>query len=302
MSSSSSGLEELHRSGELDRRIEGLREIVSHCTLCPHLCRVDRTAGATGFCKAPLYGSIASASPHFGEEPPLVGRSGSGTIFFSGCNLSCVFCQNFDISQRDAGRRTGPEELAAIMVELQRRGCHNINLVSPTHVMYLAAAALPYAVEGGLRIPIVYNSGGYDSVETLELLDGIVDIYMPDMKYGNSEAGNRYSGVSDYPERCFEAVTEMHRQVGDLVTDGEGIAKRGLIVRHLVLPGDAADSEPIFRFLSGLSTGTYLNIMSQYRPEYRASGYREIARRPSLNEYDETIALARSFGLTRLAR
>lgn len=168
--------------------------------------------------------------------------------------------------------------------------------------MYPVAAALPYALEEGLEIPIVYNSGGYDALETLELLEGIVDIYMPDMKYGNREAGKRYSGVPDYPKRCFEAVTEMHRQVGELVTDRNGVAVRGLIVRHLILPGGAADSEPIFRFLSELSTGTYINIMSQYRPEYRASGYREISRRPTLEEYDEAVALARSFGLSRLAR
>jgi putative pyruvate formate lyase activating enzyme len=302
MSSSSSILQGLYESGELSRRIADLRRIVGDCTLCPHRCRVDRTAGETGFCCTGLYGTVASAAPHFGEEPPLVGSGGSGTIFFAGCNLECVFCQNFDISCGHAGRRTKPKELAAIMLELQRRGSHNINLVSPTHVMYLIAEALPYAIEGGLRIPIVYNSGGYDSVETLEILDGIVDIYMPDMKYGNKEAGNRYSGVSDYPERCFEAVAEMHRQVGDLTTDRKGVAVRGLIVRHLVLPGDASDSEPIFRFLSGLSTGTYLNIMNQYRPEYQASGFREISRRPTLDEYDRTVELARSFGLNRLAR
>ena len=243
---------------------------------------------------------MASYAAHFGEEAVLVGRGGSGTIFFSGCNLSCVFCQNYDISQLDLGREVPSEILAKMMLSLQGQGCHNINFVTPTHVIPQILEALIMARNGGLTVPLVYNSGGYDSVDTLHLLDGIFDIYMPDVKYGSDEMALKYSNAPRYTHFMKNAIKEMHRQVGDLALDDEGIALLGLLVRHLVLPNGAANTAEVVRFLSEeISKNTYLNVMAQYHPEYKACCSPELARRITLKEYNEAVALAATSGLTR---
>lgn len=290
---------ELFQSGELERRTREVEQILRDCTLCPRNCRVDRTAGEKGKCRSGLFPVVASYNAHFGEESCLVGRGGSGTIFFSHCNLSCVFCQNYDISQLGAGEEIGYEELADMMIALQRKGCENINFVSPTHMVYAILRALLIAIPRGLALPLVYNSGGYDSADTLMLLEGIVDIYMPDFKYIDAAIAMRLSGVSEYPLRAMKALEEMHRQVGDLAINQKGIAERGLLVRHLVLPHGLAGSEGVMRFLAGLSRHTYVNIMDQYRPEYRAREHPDIRRRPTLQEYDEAVDAARRAGLYR---
>jgi len=235
-----------------------------------------------------------------GEESCLVGRNGSGTIFFTNCNLACVFCQNYDISQLGYGDEVSFERLAEMMLALQKRGCHNINLVTPTHMVYAILEALLLAVPAGLRVPLVYNSGGYDSVETLALLDGVIDIYMPDFKYADDETARNLSGARDYPERAKAALKEMHRQVGDLLIDSRGIAERGLLVRHLVLPNDLAGTGAAMRFLAWLSRDTYVNIMDQYHPEYRANEIFDLRRRATLDEYDAAVRCALDAGLHRL--
>ena len=246
---------------------------------------------------------ISSYDPHFGEEAPLVGRRGSGTIFFTYCNLGCVFCQNYTISQLGEGRAVDREELAGMMLSLQAKGCHNINLVSPTHVVPYILDALELAVSRGLHLPLVYNSGGYDSVETLELLDGIVDIYMPDMKYSDEKTAEQLSGIKDYPKVNKAAVKEMHRQVGDLEIDKPGVAQRGLLVRHLVLPNWIAGTREVVRFLAQeISTNTYLNIMAQYHPGYKAFDIPQLARAVNRQEFLEAIDLAHQQGLNRLDR
>jgi putative pyruvate formate lyase activating enzyme len=258
---------------------------------------------------------VASYGPHFGEERPLVGRGGSGTIFFAGCNLKCVFCQNFDISQPAAGTEAlraeweaPAQRLAAMMLDLQARGCENINLVSPSHVVPQILAAVALAAEGGLRLPLVYNSGGYDALHTLRLLDGVVDIYMPDMKYGDEKVAERLSGIGDYVARNRAAVKEMHRQVGDLQMDERGVATRGLLVRHLVLPDDLAGTAATARFLTEeISRDTYINVMDQYRPAFRAAQEEfepfcaGICRPPSGAEQDAAVAAVRAAGLRRLS-
>jgi putative pyruvate formate lyase activating enzyme len=254
-----------------------------------------------GVCGAGGEAVIASSGPHFGEEAPLVGMGGSGTIFLTHCNLQCVFCQNSDISQRGAGAVVSAAQLARVMLELQRLGCHNINFVTPTHQAFQILSALPLAIDGGLALPLVYNCGGYESLETLQLLDGIVDIYMPDFKYAEAETGRRYSGVNDYPARVRPAVREMHRQVGDLVLDGRGVAQQGLLVRHLVLPHDLAGTAQVVAFLAELSRNTYVNIMGQYRPSYRARAYPPLTRRLTVAEMEGALRLARAAGLHRLA-
>jgi putative pyruvate formate lyase activating enzyme len=244
---------------------------------------------------------VSSYGPHFGEEAPLVGRHGSGTIFFTYCNLQCLFCQNYTISHLGEGAAVDREELARIMLSLQSSGCHNINLVSPTHVVPYILDALELAASRGLHLPLVYNSGGYDSVATLELLDGIIDIYMPDMKYSDEKTAQRFSGVKDYPEVNRAAVREMHRQVGDLQVDEQGVAQRGLLVRHLVLPGGLAGTEGVVSFLvQEVSTNTYLNIMAQYHPCHKAFDIPQLARPISREEFNEAISLARRQGLSRL--
>ena len=270
------------------------------CQICPRCCQADRLEDERGYCRTGRWARVASYTPHFGEEPPLVGSSGSGTIFFSGCNLSCVFCQNWDISQMDAGREVSPEELAKMMLALQGSGCHNINLVTPTHIVPQILEALVLARDEGLSVPLVYNSGGYDSVETLRLLDGIFDIYMPDAKYGSDSPAEKYSGAPGYTSIMKAALKEMHRQVGDLEMDGEGIALWGLLVRHLVLPAGSAGTEEVVRFISQeISVHTYLNVMAQYHPEYQACRYPELSRAITAREYAQALHLAEKAGLVR---
>jgi putative pyruvate formate lyase activating enzyme len=270
------------------------------CDICPRCCGVDRLKDERGFCRSGRLARVAGFAPHFGEEAPLVGQNGSGTIFFSGCNLSCVFCQNYDISQEDAGREVSAASLADMMLSLQRQGCHNINFVTPTHVVPQILEALVLAREEGLSIPLVYNSSGYDCAKTLRLLEGIFDIYMPDAKYGSDEPALRYSNAPNYTGIMKEAISEMHRQVGDLVIDEDAIARRGLLVRHLVLPAEAARTEEVVRFLSQeISPNTYLNVMDQYRPEYHACRFSELCRPLREREYAHALRLAAQAGLIR---
>jgi putative pyruvate formate lyase activating enzyme len=287
-------------TGALEQAAAALEARLSPCQLCPHRCGVMRVQGQRGKCSLGAEVLVASAGPHFGEERPLVGTSGSGTIFFSSCNLACVFCQNYEISHSREGEEVTPRQLAAVMLRLQRLGCLNINLVTPTHVMAGVVRALTYAVPAGLAVPLVYNCGGYESVETLRLLEGIVDIYMPDIKYSRSEEALRYSGVRDYWERVQEAVQEMHRQVGDLVLDAAGIARRGLLIRHLVMPGGIAGTERVLEFIAArLSVDSYVNVMDQYRPCYMARRIPELSRPVTRSEFLEAVALARAKGLSR---
>ncbi|MGQ9546394.1 MAG: radical SAM protein [Dehalococcoidia bacterium] len=292
---------ELYRSGRLRERVEGALSLLESCSVCPRRCAVNRLAGETGKCRTPREALVSSYGPHFGEEAPLVGKHGSGTIFFTNCNLRCVFCQNYSISQLGEGYQVSKEELAYMMLSLQARGCHNINLVSPTHVVPQILEALEIAAQSGLYLPLVYNSGGYDSVDTLRVLDGIVDIYMPDMKYDDERIARELSGVEDYPEINRAAVKEMHRQVGDLKINEEGVAQRGLLVRHLVLPDGLAGTKEIMLFLSKeISRDTYVNVMAQYRPCYRAWEIPGLGRPISSAEFYEALSLARQVGLGRL--
>lgn len=284
---------------ELEKRVQALYELASPCRLCPRQCRVRRDRGERGFCRTGLKPWVASFGPHFGEERELVGRYGSGTIFFSGCNLGCVFCQNFTISQLGEGEEITVEDLAKLMLRLQDIGCHNVNLVTPTHQAPMIVEALGIARDEGLEIPLVWNCGGYESVEVLRLLEGIVDIYMPDFKYGDNSVAAKYSNAPDYFERAAEALKEMQRQVGDLVVKN-GIAVRGLIVRHLVLPQGLAGTEKVLKFIRDeISPETYVNIMAQYYPTHRAGEFPELSRRITSAEYKEALALAQSLGLRR---
>lgn len=292
----------LLRSGELRERVKEAYKRLEACDICPRECGANRREGIKGaICRTGERAVVSSYNPHFGEEAPLVGRGGSGTIFFSWCNLKCQFCQNYEISQLGDGREVEPEELAAMMLRLQAMGCHNINLVSPTHVVPQILAGLLIAAEAGLRLPLVYNTGGYDSLKTLQLLDGVVDIYMPDMKYAHADAALRYSKIKNYPLVNQAAVKEMHRQVGDLILDERGVALRGLLIRHLILPHGLAGTAEIVRFLAEeVSKNTYLNLMDQYRPCYKAHQIRELNRRITPEEYAEAIQLAAEAGLHRL--
>lgn len=294
---------ELHAEGVVRDRADAAIEILSNCTLCPHRCLVDRNAGEKGFCRTGSELIISSYSPHFGEEPPLVGRRGSGTIFFTNCNLRCIFCQNYEISQCGRGFQVQAEDLAEIMISLQERGCHNINLVTPSHQVPGILRALDIAAGRGLTIPIVYNTGGYDAVETLRLLDGVIDIYMPDAKYGSNQIADALSSAPDYVDRMKEALREMHRQVGDLVVHN-GIAERGMIIRHLVLPGALAGTEEVMRFIAGeLSVSSYVNIMPQYRPAWKVPeadpGFHALHRAITQAEFDDALEIARRAGLSR---
>lgn len=292
----------LLRSGELEQRVKQAWLHLEDCDLCARYCHVNRLEGTRGaVCRTGERAVVHSYGPHHGEEDPLRGWGGSGTIFFSWCNLRCVFCQNWEISQKGIGREVEPEELAQMMLELQAQGCHNINLVSPSHVVAQILAAVRDAAQRGLRLPLVYNTGGYDSLEALRLLDGVIDIYMPDMKYGDSETAHQYSHVRNYVEVNQVAVREMHRQVGDLVQDERGIARRGLLVRHLVLPGGLANSERVLAFIADeISPDTYLNLMDQYFPCYRASDFPPLDRPITSEEYRHALALAERHGLRRL--
>jgi putative pyruvate formate lyase activating enzyme len=290
----------LYEKGELQRRVEALGKILTHCRLCPRACQVNRLNGEKGYCRAGAEVMISSAFPHFGEEPPLVGSHGSGTIFLTHCNLKCLFCQNYDISHRGEGQRLSSAELARQMIALQQRGCHNINFVTPTHYVPQIVAALAEAIELGLQIPLVYNCGGYESLEVIKLLNGIVDIYMPDTKFSREWEAASYCNAPDYPRVLQEVLLEMHRQVGDLMLDEQGIASRGLLIRHLVMPHGAAGTRETVAFIARrLSPDSYVNIMNQYRPLYRAGEYPEIDRRITSREYREAIEMAREAGLRR---
>ncbi|NPV86332.1 MAG: radical SAM protein [Anaerolineae bacterium] len=291
----------LYKAGELEQRVNQCNELLNHCSVCPLECKVNRLAGEIGFCKSAALARVSSYGPHHGEEQPLSGWNGSGTIFFTHCNLRCQYCQNYDISQTNNGMEVSAQELANIMLKLQNMGCHNINFVSPTHIVPQILSALLIAVQAGLRLPLVYNSGGYDSVKTLQLLEGIFDIYMPDMKYADEQTARRYSKIPNYPHINQAAIREMYRQVGDLVIDEDGIAQRGLLVRHLVLPNNLAGSRQIFEFLAQeVSKNTYLNVMAQYHPAYYAHHYPELNRGITTTEYQNAIQIAQSVGLTRL--
>ncbi len=298
---SNAGYVKLYRSGELSARAEALRKLLKKCTLCPHRCGVDRLSGERGFCKTGYLPVIASYGPHFGEEKFLVGTKGSGTIFFTYCVMRCVFCQNYDISQLGEGQEVKTDTLAEVMLSLQHQGCHNINLVSPSHVVPQIVEAVNKAAQRGLVVPLVYNTGGYDDIETLKLLEGIVDIYMPDLKFADNEKARKYTGCGSYFDIARTALKEMHRQVGDLELDPQGLAVKGLIVRHLVMPNGVADSEKVLEFLANeISLNTVVNIMAQYYPAFKAASYPEISRRINRQEYLQVVEAARGLSLHRV--
>jgi len=289
-----------HSRGLLKEKICKAYELLRNCTICPRRCNVDRTSGERGLCRTGSDAVIYSFDAHFGEEAPLVGKNGSGTIFFSFCNMLCSFCQNYQISHRGEGREVTIEQLAFMMVSLQKQGCHNINLVTPSHVVPQILAALEMAIEDGLSIPIVYNTGGYDAIETLQLLEGVVDIYMPDIKFNDPEAAELAGLPTDYPEVVKRATLEMFRQVGDLVVESSGVASRGVLVRHLVMPYGLAGTEGVMRFLNrDVSKNIYVNIMSQYRPCGRAFKIEELSRPVSYEEYHEAVRIAVKEGIRR---
>jgi putative pyruvate formate lyase activating enzyme len=293
----------LYESGELHRRVKRAVDSLESCRVCPRDCKVNRLKEKTAACKTGRLAQVASHFAHFGEEDCLRGTRGSGTIFFSMCNLRCVFCQNYDISQANKGKEVTPERLARMMMELQHQGCHNINFVTPEHVVPQMLEALPFAIEAGLRLPIVYNTSAYDSMESLSLLDGIVDIYMPDFKFWDAKISLMYVKAKDYAESARRAIKEMHRQVGDLVVDGRGLARRGLMVRHLVMPMGLAETREIMRFIATeISMNTYVNIMAQYYPAGKVddNNYPEINRHITETEYNEAVAIANEEGLFRL--
>lgn len=286
---------------ELANRVSKAYDHLSICDVCAWECPVDRRAGKIGVCRTGEIARVSSYGPHMGEEDPLRGWRGSGTIFFTRCNLRCQYCQNHNISQTDSGDEVSPEQIARMMLELQTLGCHNINFVSPSHVVPQILAAVLIAIQAGLKIPLVYNTGGYDSMSMLILLDGVIDIYMPDMKYSDADTARKYSKIRNYPQVNQTAVKEMHRQVGDLQIDEKGVAQRGLLVRHLVLPDGIAGTEETIRFLRDeISVNTYLNLMNQYRPSYKAHLYPELNRRLTNQEYQSAVEAAMSVGLHRL--
>jgi len=301
MHSIAPGYLKLLETGELQARVVEAYEKLKLCTICARNCRVDRTGGHLGVCRTGELAKVSSYGPHMGEENPLRGWRGSGTIFFAGCNMNCQYCQNYDISQLGHGTETDPKIIATMMLELQAVGCHNINFVSPSHVVPQILASVLIAAQAGLELPLVYNTGGYDSYESLALLDGVIDIYMPDMKYSSTQIGLRYSKIRNYPQINQITVKEMHRQVGDLVLDENGVAIRGLLVRHLVLPNNLSGTEQIVSFLADeISTNTYLNLMDQYRPTYKADRYPKLNRRITSDEYRKAVDLAHEAGLFRL--
>ncbi|MBW2028078.1 MAG: radical SAM protein [Deltaproteobacteria bacterium] len=292
---------ELLERGVLEKRKEDALSLMKACSVCPRDCGVDRLEGEMGVCSTGRRARVASYNSHFGEESPLVGRHGSGTIFISSCNLLCGFCQNYEISHGREGVDVEPEQMAEMMIQLQRRGCHNINFVTPTHVVPQILEALPIAVRAGLRVPLVYNSSGYDKKETLEILDGVFDIYMPDFKFWDGKWADRYCKAPDYREVAMGAIKEMHRQVGDLILDERGIAQRGLLVRHLVMPNKVAGTGEILDFLAkGISANTYVNVMDQYRPCGEAYDDEFINRRLKAREFRQAMDEAKKAGLDRL--
>ena len=293
---------ELHASGALRQRAAAARQGLAACRICPRRCGTNRLENETGTCRTGALARVASYHPHFGEEPPLSGYRGSGTIFFSSCNLLCTFCQNYALSHHAEGYEVDAEQLASIMLELQDAGCHNVNLVTPSHVVPQILEAVAVAAARGLRLPLVYNTSAYDLVETLRLLDGVVDLYLPDFKFWDPAWAERFGGASDYPEAARAAVREMYRQVGDLVIDADGLAVRGLLVRHLVMPEGVAGTESVMRFLAEqVSANTYVNVMGQYRPCGRALADRKIGRPIRKGEIEAACRAARAAGLHRLA-
>lgn len=285
---------------KFENRVNKLYSRLENCDICAWKCGVNRLKGEKGKCNSGKTLKISSAFPHFGEESCLVGRNGSGTLFMSMCGCSCQFCQNWFISQKGQGERKSEEEIAEIMFDLEEKGCHNINWVTPSHFVPQLVKSLEIAKEKGLTIPIVYNTGGYDNVKTLKLLDGIVDIYMPDMKYGSNEKGLKYSKVPNYWDVNRKAVKEMYRQVGDLKINEEGIAKRGLLIRHLVLPNNIGESEKVLKFIAKeISKNSYVNIMSQYYPSWKSEDYEELNRRITKEEFEKVIKKAKELGLHR---
>jgi len=291
---------QLSNTGELARRAETLRGMLKNCVLCPRVCKVDRTRGEMGDCKAGAGLMISSAFPHFGEEPPLVGLRGSGTIFLTHCNLRCVFCQNYDISHLGRGEEASTHEMAEIMLALQARGVENINFVTPTHYAPQIVEAVAIAAERGLQLPLVWNCGGYESIPVLRLLEGIVDIYMPDIKFFRQTPASQYLKAPNYPQVARKAALEMNRQVGPLQLNGRGVARRGLLVRHLVIPGHLEDTELILKFIaSQLSPNSYVNVMDQFHPAWKSFEYPEINRRVASAEWERAVSMARELGLTR---
>jgi putative pyruvate formate lyase activating enzyme len=292
----------LHDDDELARRALVAVESLASCIGCARHCHADRLGPKpASYCRTGRYAQVSSCFPHLGEENCLRGWNGSGTIFFTHCNLGCVFCQNYDISHEGQGREVTPRELAAMMLSLQRQGCHNINFVTPSHVVPQILEALVIAVENGLQIPLIYNTGGYDSLDTLRLLDGVVDIYMPDFKFWDSMIAEELTHAADYPEVARAALREMHRQVGDLEIDEEGLARRGVLVRHLVMPNDQAGTREIMKFLAEeISPDTYVNVMAQYQPAGTARQHPDIARNTTLEEYHDALQIAREAGIHRL--
>lgn len=285
-------------TGQIEERIARLYNLMVQCRLCPRKCEAKRTEGELGVCEAPGDLMVSSVFPHMGEEPPLSGTFGSGTVFLSHCNLRCIFCQNYEISHLGQGEIISTEKLASLLLGLQEKGCHNINFVTPTHYAPQLVEALAKGAERGLAIPVVWNCGGYESVEVLKLLDGIVDIYMPDIKYSEEKFAKKYSKAPDYWPVVKAAVKEMHRQVGDLYIDPKGIARSGLLVRHLVMPNGVAGPAAVFRFVADeISKETYINIMGQYRPCYKANNHDEIARRPTSEEFSQALDMAKECGL-----
>ncbi len=292
---------ETYRRGLFEKKIEAAFRLLESCTLCPRRCGVNRLKEKAGFCRAGFLPEVSSYAPHFGEERPLVGRGGSGTIFLTHCNLRCSFCQNYSISHLGEGNEVSFERLGRMMLEFERIGCHNINFVTPSHYVPQILKALGLAIEKGLSIPLVYNTGGYDSVETLRLLEGVFDIYMPDFKFWSGEVARELCRAPDYPEKARNAIREMHRQVGDLKIDGRGLARRGLLVRHLVLPRNLAGSGEVMRFLGReISQDTYVNIMDQYHPCGDIQPGSPLSRRITVDEINVAIDAAKSDGLHRL--
>ena len=297
------GYTKLFQNGEFESRIRILKERLKSCIICPHHCSVDRSNNEKGFCRAGARMVINGYGPHFGEESILVGTCGSGTIFFSYCNLQCVFCQNYEISHNARGYEVNPSELAQIMMSFQRMGCHNINLVSPSHYVPQIAEAVFIAAKDGLVLPLVYNTGGYDDIDTLKLLDGIIDIYMPDIKFGDNNKAKKYTKSADYFDKSKLAVKEMHRQVGILKTDERDVAFRGLLVRHLVMPENIANTDKVFEFIANeVSKDTFVNTMSQYYPVHKSYTFSELSRKINKCEYDEAIENAKKFGLRNILK
>jgi putative pyruvate formate lyase activating enzyme len=290
----------LYEKGELNLRNDKLKEILKSCILCPRKCGANRLNGEIGYCGAGKDIEISSAFSHFGEERPLLGSGGSGTIFLTHCNLRCVFCQNYDISHLGEGKIITSFKMAEIMISLQKIGCPNINFVTPTQYVPQIIESLTYAIQMGIKIPLVYNCGGYESLDTIKLLDSIVDIYMPDTKFSSSFSSERYCNAKNYYENLKQVLKEMHRQTGDLKIDSRGIAERGILIRHLVMPNDSSGSEEILKFIAKeISIHSYVNIMDQYRPIFKAGEFPEIDRRPTLEEYFNVIDIAKRFGLHR---